>query len=222
MQIDASGADALASAARRFPASARVVAGGQPGAGTAAYEVESSRGTDVRRDIARTVVGPRLGPARAAADADEPRRDLPAGHDRRSAGGGAEVNSVRNVLAIADKELRSYFASPIAYVIIGLFALLFGWFFYVYLTIFVQRSEQMVQMGGGGGRERQPGDDPLRAAERRGDHPLPDADDHDADLLRGETVGHDRAAAHVAGDRRPDHPRQVLRRDGALRGRCCS
>ena len=59
------------------------------------------------------------------------------------------MNSVRNVLAIADKELRSYFASPIAYIIIGLFALLFGWFFYVYLTLFVQRSTGMAGMGGG-------------------------------------------------------------------------
>jgi ABC-2 type transport system permease protein len=59
------------------------------------------------------------------------------------------VNSVRNVLAIAEKELRSYFASPIAYIIIGLFALLFGWFFYVYLTFFVQRSSGMGPMGGG-------------------------------------------------------------------------
>jgi ABC-2 type transport system permease protein len=57
---------------------------------------------------------------------------------------------VRNILAIADKELRSYFASPIAYIIIGLFALLFGWFFFVYLTVFVQRSSQMM-LGGGGG-----------------------------------------------------------------------
>jgi ABC-2 type transport system permease protein len=54
---------------------------------------------------------------------------------------------VRNVFALADKELRSYFASPIAFVIIGLFALLFGWFFYVYLTVFVRQSEQMMQMG---------------------------------------------------------------------------
>ncbi|MBA2604124.1 MAG: ABC transporter permease subunit [Acidobacteria bacterium] len=59
------------------------------------------------------------------------------------------MNSVRNVLAIADKELRSYFASPIGYIIIGLFALLFGWFFYVYLTFFVQRSTGMAGMGGG-------------------------------------------------------------------------
>jgi ABC-2 type transport system permease protein len=59
------------------------------------------------------------------------------------------LTSLRNVLAIAEKELRSYFASPIAYVIIGLFALLFGWFFYVYLTFFVQRSTGMAQFGGG-------------------------------------------------------------------------
>jgi ABC-2 type transport system permease protein len=56
---------------------------------------------------------------------------------------------VRNIIAIADKELRSYFASPIAYIIIGLFALLFGWFFYMYLMVFVQQSEQMMQFGGG-------------------------------------------------------------------------
>jgi ABC-2 type transport system permease protein len=58
------------------------------------------------------------------------------------------MNSVRNILAIAGKELRSYFASPIAFVIIGLFALLFSRFFYAYLMVFVQRSSGM--MGGGG------------------------------------------------------------------------
>ena len=38
------------------------------------------------------------------------------------------MNSVRNVLAITEKELRSYFASPIAYIIIGLFSLLLCFF----------------------------------------------------------------------------------------------
>jgi len=56
---------------------------------------------------------------------------------------------VRNIIAIADKELRAYFASPIAYIIIGLFSLLFGWFFYMYLMLFVRESEQMMQFGGG-------------------------------------------------------------------------
>jgi ABC-2 type transport system permease protein len=58
------------------------------------------------------------------------------------------VDSVRNVFAIAGKELRSYFASPMGYILIGMFALLFGAFFWVYLTGFVERSQQMA-MGGG-------------------------------------------------------------------------
>lgn len=54
---------------------------------------------------------------------------------------------MRNVLALADKELRSYFASPTAYVIIGFFSLAFGIFFYLFLTAFIRNSEQMMQMG---------------------------------------------------------------------------
>ena len=40
---------------------------------------------------------------------------------------------MRNVLTIAGKELRAYFASPIAYVVIGFFALIYGYFFYCLL-----------------------------------------------------------------------------------------
>ena len=54
-----------------------------------------------------------------------------------------------NVLAIAQKELKAYFASPIAYVIIGLFALVFGFFFYIGVAFFVQQSMQMMGMQGG-------------------------------------------------------------------------
>jgi len=50
---------------------------------------------------------------------------------------------MRNVLAIADRELRSYFASPIAYAVIGLFALVFGWMFYAFLRYFIEQSGQM-------------------------------------------------------------------------------
>ena len=40
-----------------------------------------------------------------------------------------------NILAIAHKELSGYFASPIAYIVIGLFALLYGYFFYALLLL---------------------------------------------------------------------------------------
>jgi ABC-2 type transport system permease protein len=54
-----------------------------------------------------------------------------------------------NVLAIVQKELRSYFASPIAYIIIGFFALVFGWFYFVSLSFFMQASMQMGMPGQG-------------------------------------------------------------------------
>ena len=55
-----------------------------------------------------------------------------------------------NVLAIAQKELKSYFASPIAYIVIGFWALLYGYFFVAILSFFVRQSMQMNQMGMGG------------------------------------------------------------------------
>jgi ABC-2 type transport system permease protein len=54
---------------------------------------------------------------------------------------------MNNILAIAHKELRSYFASPIAYIVLGFFALLYGWFYVTILSYFVQSSMQMNQFG---------------------------------------------------------------------------
>jgi ABC-2 type transport system permease protein len=51
------------------------------------------------------------------------------------------------VLAIAQKELRSYFASPIAYIVIGIWALLYGYFYASLLAYFVRQSMQMSQFG---------------------------------------------------------------------------
>ena len=52
-----------------------------------------------------------------------------------------------NILAIAQKELKSYFASPIAYVVIGFFAFVYGYFYWVILAYFVRAGMQMNQFG---------------------------------------------------------------------------
>ncbi len=57
------------------------------------------------------------------------------------------ANSLRNISAIAGKELRGYFGSPIAWVMMGLFAVIFSYFFNAYLDYFV-RSAMQAQMGG--------------------------------------------------------------------------
>jgi ABC-2 type transport system permease protein len=57
-------------------------------------------------------------------------------------------STVRNISSIAGKELRGYFVSPVAWVMMGLFALIFGYFFLSYLTFFV-RSSMQAMMGGG-------------------------------------------------------------------------
>lgn len=44
---------------------------------------------------------------------------------------------MRNFLAIWEKEIKSYFSSPVAYVVIGLFLLVSGIFFYLILSNFV-------------------------------------------------------------------------------------
>jgi ABC-2 type transport system permease protein len=56
---------------------------------------------------------------------------------------------MNNILAIAGKELKGYFASPIAYVVIGLYALPFGLMFYSIVSYFEQQSMRMAAMGAG-------------------------------------------------------------------------
>jgi ABC-2 type transport system permease protein len=56
---------------------------------------------------------------------------------------------VSNILAIAHKELKSYFASPIAYIVIGFSAILFGWFF-VNLLYYFDRMSLQAGVGQGG------------------------------------------------------------------------
>ena len=56
---------------------------------------------------------------------------------------------MRNVFTILRKELKSYFASPVAYAVMGFYALLVGYFFYIYVAGFVARGMQAEMMGRG-------------------------------------------------------------------------
>jgi gliding motility-associated transport system permease protein len=54
-----------------------------------------------------------------------------------------------NILTICKKELKSYFASPIAYLLMAIFAVIFGFFFYSATAFFVIRGMESQMMGRG-------------------------------------------------------------------------
>jgi gliding motility-associated transport system permease protein len=59
---------------------------------------------------------------------------------------------MKNILAIMQKELRSYFVSPVAYVVLTVFLIISGFFFERIVSIFIERSMMMMmqsqQFGG--------------------------------------------------------------------------
>ena len=149
--------------------------------GVVGYEVDSESGRDVRRELARAVVGERLGPARAAADAHEPRGDLPVADDRRSRRrrrgrrAGRRSRPMRNILAIAQKELKSYFASPIAYIVIGCWRCSTATSSSPSCTTSsrAEHADEPVRHAGAAVDEHQPAADPAAAAERHDPDPVP-------------------------------------------------
>jgi ABC-2 type transport system permease protein len=54
------------------------------------------------------------------------------------------------MLAVAHKELRGYFASPIGWIAVGMFALLYGWFYVNILAFFMRETLQLSQFSAGG------------------------------------------------------------------------
>jgi ABC-2 type transport system permease protein len=57
---------------------------------------------------------------------------------------------MRNILAIAGKELRTYFHSPIAYLVMTVWAVACGFVFYSYVALYVSETFRMQMMGGMG------------------------------------------------------------------------
>lgn len=58
---------------------------------------------------------------------------------------------MRNVLAVAGKELRQYFHSPIAYLVMTVYTVLCGFFFYSFTATYMFQTFRMQTMGGMGG-----------------------------------------------------------------------
>ncbi len=56
---------------------------------------------------------------------------------------------MQNIIAIWERELKSYFVSPIAYVVLAVFLFLSGFFYYSILTAVVQTTLMQGSMGGG-------------------------------------------------------------------------
>jgi gliding motility-associated transport system permease protein len=52
------------------------------------------------------------------------------------------ARTLRNVTAIAGRELRTYFGSPVAWILMGFFAIVFGFFFNTFLAYFVRQAMQ--------------------------------------------------------------------------------
>ena len=112
----------------------------------ARFEVESQKGF-LRGDLARAVVesGWDLNELRPAAISLEEIFLQLTGRGRlQPPSGGA---SMRNIWIIFRKEMRSYFVSPIAYLLLTMFALIFGFFFWNALGFFVIRGME-AQMSG--------------------------------------------------------------------------
>ncbi len=54
---------------------------------------------------------------------------------------------MKNVFVICQKEIRSYFVSPIAYLLLAIFAVIFGFFFYSATAFFVDAGMRSQMMG---------------------------------------------------------------------------
>jgi ABC-type multidrug transport system ATPase subunit/ABC-type transport system involved in multi-copper enzyme maturation permease subunit len=111
----------------------------------ALFEVESEKGGMVRGDLARTVVecGWDLNELRPAAMSLEEIFLQLTGNESCNKG----AATMRNAWTICRKELGSYFVSPIAYLLLTMFGLIFGFFFWNALGFFVIEGMEMQMRG---------------------------------------------------------------------------
>ena len=106
------------------------------------FHVQSQKGELVRGDLARAVVssGWDLYELRPAARSLE---EIFLQLTQTT----SEPQGMRNIWTICSKELRSYFVSPVAYLLLTMFALIFGFFFWNALGYFVIEGMEMQLRG---------------------------------------------------------------------------
>ena len=118
---------------------------------------------------------------------------------------------MRNVWIICQKELRSYFVSPIAYLLLAMFAIVFGFFFWNAVGYFIYAGMEAQMRGEHVPAERERTGDSPAGFQRRRDRALSYSDDHDAVVRGRKAQRHDRAAGYVADPRFRGHPGQMAR-----------
>ena len=132
----------------------------RPRDGAARFVVESARGRDVRGEIVQLAAAQRWGLLelrQVGMTLEEVFMRIVAGEEtRRSGAGDAGAGARRGgggrvrIWPIFKKELRLYFTSPVAYVLLTIFLLIAGWFFYSIFAFFTRASMQTAmnpQMG---------------------------------------------------------------------------
>jgi ABC-2 type transport system permease protein len=67
---------------------------------------------------------------------------------------------MRNIFVIAERDFKTYFASPIAYVVLAIFVFLSGLFFNFFLGVMVQQASSMAMRSAQTGQPPQPMDVP--------------------------------------------------------------
>ncbi len=104
---------------------------------------------------------------------------------------------MRNILSIAGKEVKGYFASPIAYLLLTIFSVLFGYFLYIYTQAFVVRGMEMQMQGGN--QPMNVNDFAIVPALNTASVIIlvPDPHDFDAPLCRRKSSGHHGTAANL-------------------------
>ena len=144
-------ADEVQQRLEQVPGVSRVVHQGRQRRPRRSSKSRACRAATIRADLARAVVGAGWNLNELRAGGAEPGRHLPAtdGVGTKDRPPPTRGRTMKNVWIICRKELKSYFASPIAYLLMAFFALIFGFVFYTATRDFVRFSFQAQMMGRG-------------------------------------------------------------------------